>query len=96
MLWLVKLYALYNCDVKVYMKDKPGNYVLLFRELVDTQDRYDSRVIPYSTPLINNTEKKENIQALVIGITKDILNTGRNVPGDRLYSSTNIVEELFQ
>ena len=78
------------------MKDKPGNYVLLFRELVDTQDRYDSRIIPYSTPLINNTEKKENIQALVIGISKDILNTGRNVPGDRLYSSNNIVEELFQ
>ena len=32
---LRNFYAFYNCDFKVYMKNKPGNYVILFRVLVD-------------------------------------------------------------
>ena len=31
-------YASYNCDFKVYMKDKPGNYGLSFHVLADAQD----------------------------------------------------------
>ena len=37
---LRNFYASYNCYFKVYMKDKPGNYGLLFRVLADAQDRY--------------------------------------------------------
>ena len=51
--------ASYNCDFKVYMKDQPGNYGLLFGELADAQDRYASGVIPYDTPPINNPEKRK-------------------------------------
>ena len=42
---LRNFYTLYNCDFKVYMKVKPGNYGLSFRVLADAQDRYASRVI---------------------------------------------------
>ena len=63
---LRKFYALYKCDFKVYMKDKPGNYGILFRVLVDAQDRYTSRVILYVTTPINNPNKKGNIRDIVM------------------------------
>ena len=50
-------HASYNCEFKLYMKDKSRNYGLLFQVLPDAQDRYASRKIPYVTPLINNREK---------------------------------------
>ena len=78
------------------MKDKPGNDDLLFRVLADAQDRYASRIIPYVTPPINNPEKKGNIHNLVMGISKDILNTERNITGDQLYPAIDTVEELYQ
>ena len=90
---LRNFYTSYNCDFKVYMKVKPGNYSLLFRVLADAQDRYASRVISYVTPPINNPQKKGNIDYLVMEISKDILNTGRNVTGDRLHSAINTAEQ---
>ena len=93
---LRKFYASYNCDFKVYMKDKHGNYGLLFRVLANGQDRCASRVIPYVTPPINNPEKKGNFHDLVMEISKDILNTGRNVTGDRLYSAIDTAKKLYQ
>ena len=92
---LRNFYAPYDCDFKVYTKDKPGNYGFLFHVLADALDRYDSRVIPYVTPPINNLEKKGNIHDLVKEISKDILNTGRNVTGDRLYFAIDTIEELY-
>ena len=56
---LNKLYASYNCSFKLYMKDKRGNYELLFRVLAGMTDPYDSRVILYMTPPTNNPEKRE-------------------------------------
>ena len=93
---LGNFYASYSCDFKVYMKDKPGNYGLLFRLLAYTQDQHASRVIPYVNPPINNSEKKGNIQDLVMETSQDIFNTGRNVTGDRLYSVIDTVKELYQ
>ena len=93
---LRNFYASYNCDFKVYMKDKPGNYGLLFLVLADAQDRYASMVIPYITPLINKPEKKGSIHDLVMEIFKNILSTGRSATGYRLYSAIDTVEELYQ
>ena len=45
---------------------------------------------------MNNPEKKKNIHDLVMEISKDILNTGRNVTGGPLYSGIDTVEELYQ
>ena len=87
---LRNFYASYNCNFKVYMKDKSGNYVLLFRVLADAQDRYAFRVIPCVTP----PDKKGNIHVLVMEISKNILNTRRNDTGDRLYSAIDTVKEL--
>ena len=77
------------------MKDKAGHYGLIFRVLANAQDRYADRVILYVTLFINNPEKKGNIHDLVMEISKDILNTGRNVTGDQLYSAIDIIEELY-
>ena len=77
------------------MKDKPGNYGFLFRVFADAQDRYASRVIPYVTPPIHNLEKKGDIYDLVMKISTDILNTGRNVTRDRLYPAIDTAEELY-
>ena len=79
-----------------YMKDKPRNYGLLFRVLVDTQNRYASRIILYATPPINNAENKGNIHELVMEISKGVLKTGRNITGERLYFVIDAMEELCQ
>ena len=73
------------------MKDKAGHYGLIFRVLANAQDGYADRVILYVTLFINNPEKKGNIHDLVM----EILNTGRNVTGDQLYSAIDIIEALY-
>lgn len=35
---LNNFYAFYNCSFKLYMKDKPSNYGILFRVLADMTD----------------------------------------------------------
>ena len=61
---LRNFYASFNCDFKVHIKDKPGNYEILFHVLADVTDRYASRVILYVTlpinPLGANPEKWSN------------------------------------
>ena len=76
-------YASYSRDFKIHLKDKPGNYGLLFCALANTQYIYASRVLrhptsPYVILPINNPEKNENIHDLVMQISNDILNNGRN------------------
>ena len=89
-------YATYNCDFKVYMKDKPGKYGLLFRVMADGKDRYASRILPYVTPPISGSWKKTSTHDLVMEMSKDILNTGRNVTGDRFYSAIDTAELLYK
>ena len=91
---LRNFFTLYNCDFKVYLKDKPGNYGFLFCVLADVQDQNDSTVIPYAIPPISNPEKKWNVHDLVMEIYKDIFNNGRKVTGDWLYSAIDTVEKL--
>ena len=62
------------------MKEKLENYGLLFCVLADAQD----------------LEKKGNIHDLVMEISKDSLNTKRKVTGDRLYSTIDTAEEVYQ
>lgn len=76
------------------MKGKPGNYILVYRILADTQDRYASRITNNVTPPINNPVKKRHIHELVIEISKDVLKTDRNITGDRLYFAIDTMEEL--
>ena len=52
-------YASYKSDFKVYMKNKPENYGLLFWILADVQYPCASRIIPYVIPPFNNPEKRE-------------------------------------
>ena len=56
---LLNFFNLYRCDFKVYTREKPGHYELLFWLLTDAKDRYASRIIPYVTPPTNNLFKRE-------------------------------------
>ena len=44
-------YSVSGCDFKVYMKDKPGKYGLLFRSLSDLHSRYILQLKLYVTLL---------------------------------------------
>ena len=50
-------YALCNFDFKIYVKDKWGNYGLIYSVLADVTDCYASWIITYLIPPINNSEK---------------------------------------
>ena len=90
----MNFYGNYKCDFKVFCKDKPGKEGILLRTLADCEDRYISRVIPYS-PLAPNQEQNTDItHSLVMDIATDILGTGRNLCGDRFYSSVKTAEAL--
>ncbi len=90
-------YARFACDFKVYMPDKPGKYGLLFRTLADCKDRFISRIVPYVTPAINNTgESEDKVHHLVVDMCSDLAGSGRNVTGDRFYSSIDTAEELHR
>ena len=64
--------------------------------LADATNHYASWLIPYVTPSINNPEKKGNIHDLVMEISKDVLNSGRNITGDWLFSFIETIEELYK
>ena len=78
------------------MTDKLENHALLFRILLDAEDWYAFRIIPYLNLSINNLEKKGNIHELVMKILKYMLKTRRNITGDRLYSVVDTMEKLYQ
>ena len=90
------IYAPFNCDFKVYMKDKTGNYGLLFRVLADAQYRYISRIMPYVLPFPSIILKKREVHEVVMEIAKDVLKTGRNIAEERLYSAIDTMEDLYQ
>ena len=50
--------------------------------------------IPYVSPAMLLKKKKTTTHNLVMELSKDILNTGRNVTGERFYSAINTAEEL--
>ena len=79
----------------MFLPDKPGKYGILFKYLADAEDRYVSRAIPCSFPAINS-QSNESIQELVMEMCSDILNTGRNVTVDCLYSSVETAEKLYE
>ena len=85
----------YNCDFTVYMKDKARKYGILYCILAGAKDRYALRVIFHVAHQLIILKKKENSYDQVIEIPKNIFNTGRNMAGDRSYSSIDI-KELYQ
>ena len=93
---LVKFWR--NARFRVYMKDKPGKYGLLFRVIIDASYRYVLNMIPYTgRPQSQQGEQQEAGQ--IIQIVKSLMEpwrgSGRNISCDRLYTDIDLAEELY-
>ena len=66
-------YALYICKFKVYIKDKPGNYVLFFCVLQVYKTDILSEYYLMSIPPISNLRRRGNTHELVMEFSKDVL-----------------------
>ena len=65
--------ALYICEFKVYIKGKPGNYVLFFRVLQVYKTDILSEYYLMSIPPISNLGRMGNTHELVMEFSKDVL-----------------------
>ena len=86
--------TVFSCNFNVYISNRPGKYGILFRCLV-TESCYMSKIIPYWSSAINSQSNQSN-KKLEMEISSDILNTGRNITGDWLYSSVETAEKLYE
>ena len=87
----------HECDLRVFMPDKPGQMGIFFYTLGDGIDRYFSRVIPKKKAALSMSAKEavQKTNELVMEITSDIHYTGRNLTADRGFSSIEIAKQLY-
>lgn len=85
---------------RIYNPSKPGKYGELIRWCADANNRY----FLMGNPLTKRPEDAEAAQqhkqnntskALVMSLTEPFLDQGRNVSGDRFFSSKSVVDELL-
>ena len=88
----------HECDLRVFMPDKPGQMGLFYYTLADGIDRYFSRIIPKTKAAVSMSPKEavQKTYDLVMEITSDIHYTGRNLIADRGFSSLPIALDLYQ
>lgn len=68
----------------------------MFRCLADAEEIYISRVVPNTTPAMNEPPSASNFQELVMEMCSDLFHTDRMVIGDRLHSAIDTVEMLYE
>ena len=85
---------------KVYNPSKPGKYGELIRWCADSQHRYVFRGSPWTKRPTDPVAKESHIAnnkatALVLDLVKPFYSTGRNVTGDRFFTSLPLSKELL-
>ena len=87
-----------NDRFRVYMKDKPGKYGLLFWVITDANYRYVLNSIPYAGKPQSQQEERPEAGAIK-KVVKDLVEpwrgSGRNISCDRLYTDLDLAEELY-
>ena len=94
---LVKFWG--NARFRVYMKDKPGKYDLLFRVITDASYRYVLNMIPYTgRPQSQQGEQQEagQIKQIVKSLVERWRGSGSNISCDRLHTDIDLAEELHK
>ena len=88
----------HECDLRVFMPDKPGKMGIFFYTLGDGIDRYFSRIIPKTKPAVSMSQKdsKQETYELAMKITSDIHHTGRHLTADRGFSSRKLALDLYE
>lgn len=83
-----------HCPFRVYMKSKPAKYGILFRIISDAAVRYTYDILPYIGAEIGNPDCNKPYE-IVKNLTKDLVNSGRNITADRWYGSYPLAEYLY-
>ena len=87
-----------NARFRVYMKDKPGEYGLLFRVITDASYHYVLNMIPYtgrSQSQQGEQQEAGQIKQIVKSLVEPWRGSGRNISCDRLYTDIDLAEELY-
>ncbi|KAF4527436.1 hypothetical protein B566_EDAN016066 [Ephemera danica] len=83
-----------RCPFKIFMKDKPGKYGVIFRMLTDAYTRYVTSIEVYAGKDERPAEERSP-SAVVVRLIDPINNSGRNVTTDRFYTSIDLAEKLW-
>ena len=83
----------HECDLRVFMPDKPGQMGIFFYTLGDGVDRYFSRVLPKVKAAVSMSPKEavQKTNALVMDITSDI-HTHTHTHTQYIYTSVYVTE----
>ena len=87
-----------NEPFKVYMKDKPANYRLLFRVIADAGSRYLLNMVPYTGKPASQRDQPTGPGAtkhVVMELVEPWLGPERNITGYRLYTYLDLAEKLY-
>ena len=88
----------HECDLLLFLPDKPGQMGLFFFTLGDGIDRYFSPVHPKMKPAVSMSKKEasQKTRDLVMDITSDIHGTGRNLTADRGFTAVPTTLALYE
>ena len=87
-----------NARFRVYMKNTPGKYGLLFRVITDASYQYALNMISYTgRPQSQQGEQQEagQIKQIVKSLVEPWRASGRNISCGRLYTDIDLAEELY-
>jgi Transposase IS4 len=81
-----------NCPFRVYIKSKPGRYGFLIRMMCDAQ----TRIVLNCDPYVGYREGQERRPSATVcaELVSNYTGKGRNVTGDRGYTTVPLAEEL--
>lgn len=89
-----------RCKFKVYMPKKPARYGIKIMCLTDARNNYLYNAYIYSgkgsdSISLDSSEKKLKIPTqAVIGLSKGVEKSNRNITADNWFSSVQVVQEL--
>jgi hypothetical protein len=85
-----------RCGFVQYMPKKPAKYGIKIFMLCDAVNKYMSNAVIYSGKNPNGLISKNISTNIVLELSENIKNTGRNITTDNWFTSVKLAEELLQ
>ncbi|KAF4519246.1 hypothetical protein B566_EDAN002134 [Ephemera danica] len=83
-----------RCSFKVFLKEKPGKYGLIYRMLSDALHHYILKLEPYAGK-DHRPPAERSPSAIVKRLVEPVEGSGRNVTMDRFYTAVDLAEDLY-